>query len=167
MRSNWLPELVKRSEEGPYIKETDFEMAIARKVPQLIKEYNIKFDPEVLGGNYNGHYGSGPVCTVTTEASAEAHPILAGIQVPFTSVSSLYKANPLTKSTKTLLVGSIPGENQEPIAWTNRYGKSRIFYTSLGNLGDFKNQRFRRFLINAVFWAMEKPVPKVKAVNKR
>ena len=126
-----------------------------------------KFDPEVLGGNYNGHHGSGPVCTVTVEASAEAHPILAGVQIPFTSVSSLYKANPLTKSTKALLVGSIPGKKPEPVAWTNRYGKSRIFYTSLGHVDDFKNAQFRRLLINAVFWAIDKPAPNIKAADKR
>ncbi|GAG91343.1 unnamed protein product, partial [marine sediment metagenome] len=32
---------------------------------------------------------------------------------------------------------------------------------------DFKNPQFHRLLINAVFWAMNKPVPKVKATTKR
>jgi type 1 glutamine amidotransferase len=71
------------------------------------------------------------------------------------------------KSTKTLLIGTIPDKEPEPIAWTNRYRKSRIFYTSLGHVDDFKNPQFRQLLINAVFWAMEKPVPKIKAGSKR
>jgi type 1 glutamine amidotransferase/nicotinamidase-related amidase len=125
------------------------------------------FDPEVLGGNYNGHYGSGPKCTVTVAEGAKDHPVLSGVRVPFTSVSSLYKVRPLTKSTKMLLIGTIPGEEPEPVAWTNFYRKSRVFYTSLGHVDDFKNPQFRRFLINAVFWAMDKPVPKVKATIKR
>jgi type 1 glutamine amidotransferase/nicotinamidase-related amidase len=125
-----------------------------------------KFDPEVLGGNYNGHYGSGPKCTVTAVAGTEGHPILAGVQVPFTSMSSLYKASPLTELTRTLLIGTIPGKEPEPAAWTNRYGKSRVFYTSLGSVDDFKNPQFRRLLVNAVFWAMDKPVSKVKATDK-
>ena len=125
------------------------------------------FDPEVLGGNYHGHYGSGPVCTVTAVVGAEDHSILADVQLPFTSVSSLYKASPLTKSTKILLAGSIPQEDPEPVAWRNRYGKSRVFYTSLGSVDDFKNPQFRRLLINAVFWAIEKPVPKIKAGIKK
>ncbi len=125
------------------------------------------FDPEVLGGNYKGHYGSGPKCTVTAVTGVEGHPILAGVQVPFTSVSSLYKTSPLMKSTNALLIGSIPQEKPEPAAWTNRYGKSRVFYTSLGNVDDFKNPQFRRLLVNAVFWAMDKPVSKIKATNKR
>jgi hypothetical protein len=32
---------------------------------------------------------------------------------------------------------------------------------------DLKNPQFRRLLINAVFWAMDKPVPKAKAEIKR
>jgi len=121
-----------------------------------------KLDPEVLGGNYHGHHGSGPKCTITTAAGAEAHPILAGVQMPFTSNGSLYEVRPLTKSTKRLLIGTIPDKEPEPVAWTNRYKKSRIFYTSLGHPDDFRNAQFRRMLINAVFWAMDKPVPKEK-----
>jgi len=125
-----------------------------------------KFDPEVLGGNYHGHHGRGPKCTVTVAARASNHPILAGVRIPFTSNGSLYEVRPLTKSTKPLLIGTIPDEEPEPVAWTNTYKKSRIFYSSLGHPDDFKNPQFRRLLINAVFWAMDKPVPKVKATAK-
>ena len=118
-----------------------------------------KLDPEVLGGNYHGHHGSGPRCTVTTAAGADTHPILAGVKMPFTSDGSLYEVRPLTKSTKQLLIGTIPDKEPEPVAWTNSYRKSRIFYTSLGHPDDFKNAQFRRLLINAVFWAMNKPLP--------
>ena len=121
-----------------------------------------KLDPEVLGGNYHGHHGSGPRCAVTTAAGADTHPILAGVQMPFTSDGSLYEVRPLTKSTKRLLIGTIPDKEPEPVAWTNRYKNSRIFYTSLGHPDDFRNAQFRRLLINAVFWAMDKPVPKPK-----
>jgi len=89
------------------------------------------------------------------------------VRMPFTSISSLYEASPLTKSTRTLLIGTIPDEEPEPVAWTNRYRKSRVFYTSLGHVDDFKNPQFRRLLINAVFWAMDKPVLKVKTTAKR
>jgi nicotinamidase-related amidase len=121
-----------------------------------------KLDPEVLGGNYHGHHGSGPKCAVTTAAGAEAHPILAGVRMPFTSNGSLYEVRPLTNSTTRLLIGTIPDKEPEPVAWTNRYKESRIFYTSLGHPEDFQNPQFRRMLINAVFWAMDKPVPKPK-----
>jgi len=48
VNSNWLPEIVKRSESGPFMKEADFDMAIARRVPELIQEYGLSYDPEVL-----------------------------------------------------------------------------------------------------------------------
>jgi len=125
------------------------------------------FDSEVLGGNYHGHYGRGPTTTVTAADGAEGHPILAGVQTPFTSIGSLYQVSPLKKSTKILLIGAIPDKGPEPVAWTNKYKKSHVFYTSLGHLNDFENQQFRRLLINAVFWAMEKPVPKVKTTGQK
>jgi type 1 glutamine amidotransferase/nicotinamidase-related amidase len=121
-----------------------------------------KFDPEVLGGNYHNHYGAGPKCTVTVAAGAQGNPILAGVKLPITSNGSLYKVSPLADSTKQLLIGTIPDQEPEPVAWTNHYGKSRIFFTSLGHPDDFKNASFRQLLINAVFWAMNKPVPNVK-----
>ena len=48
MQSNWLPELVKRSETGPYMKEKDFEMTLARRTADLVREYDLKYDPQVL-----------------------------------------------------------------------------------------------------------------------
>jgi type 1 glutamine amidotransferase/nicotinamidase-related amidase len=122
----------------------------------------LKFDPEVLGGNYHNHYGNGPKCTVTAAAGAQENPILAGVNLPITSNGSLYKVSPLADSTKQLLIGTIPDQQPEPVAWTNSYGKSRIFFTSLGHPDDFKNASFRQLLINAVFWAMNKPVSNVK-----
>ncbi len=118
-----------------------------------------KFDPEVLGGNYHNHYGSGPKCTVTSAAGADSHPILAGVKLPFISDGSLYKVSPLAATTTPLLIGTIPDRAPEPVAWTNRYGKSRVFFTSLGHPDDFKIAAFRQLLLNATFWAMDKPVP--------
>ena len=123
-----------------------------------------EFDGEVLGGNYHGHYGRGPISTVTAAPGAKSHAILSGVEVPFTSKGSLYKASPLGKSARCLLVGSIPDHESEPVAWTNRYKNARVFYTSLGHVDDFANPPFRRLLVNAVFWAMDRPVPK-KAVG--
>ena len=121
-----------------------------------------KLDPEVLGGNYHGHHGSGPKCTVTPAAKARTHPILSGVQLPFTTNGSLYEVRPLKQSTTRLLIGTIPDKEPEPVAWTNDYDGARVFYTSLGHPDDFKNTQFRKMLINAVFWAMDKPVPKSK-----
>ena len=117
-----------------------------------------RFDPDVLGGNYHGHYGAGPTATLTAPANATDHPILTGLNLPFLSEGSLYKTSPLAESTTLLLIGAIPGEEPEPVAWTNQYKRARIFYTSLGHPADFQNTEFRKLLVNAVFWAMNKPV---------
>jgi type 1 glutamine amidotransferase len=37
-------------------------------------------------------------------------------------------------------------------------GKSRVFYTSLGHVDDFKNPQFVRLLGNAVLWTLYKPI---------
>ena len=121
------------------------------------------FDPKVLGGNYHGHHGSGPITTVTAARRAENHPILAGVKLPFTSEASLYETSPLSKTTTPLLTGTIPDKKPEPVAWTNTYKKARVFYTSLGCPDDFDNPYFRRLLINAVLWAMDKMVSETKA----
>jgi type 1 glutamine amidotransferase len=69
---------------------------------------------------------------------------------------SLYKVSPLNKSTVPLLIGEIPGQSPEPVAWTNLHGpkKARVFYTSLGDTADFKNPEFRRLLSNSIAWGL-------------
>ena len=120
------------------------------------------FDGEVFGGNYHGHYGAGSEPTVTAAAGAAGHPILAGVKTPFAASGSLYKTGPLAKGATLLLTGSIPGKAPEPLAWTNAAGKGRVFYTSLGHADEFKGDDapLVRLLTNAVFWALDRPMPK-------
>jgi nicotinamidase-related amidase/type 1 glutamine amidotransferase len=126
-----------------------------------------KFDPEVLGGNYHNHYGAGPKATITPAPGGRDHPILKGVELPFLSDGSLYRTSPLVEGTQLLLIGTIPDRPSEPVAWTHQYKNGRVFYTSLGHPDDFANPSFRGLLINAVFWAMDKPVPELKTVPAR
>ena len=48
----------------------------------------LDFDREVLGGNYDGHYGSGTVTRVEFAPGAESHPILTEVK-PFETLGSL------------------------------------------------------------------------------
>jgi len=48
MHANWLPEIVKRSEIGPYMKEADFDRTFSRKVKELVQRYQLKYDPKLL-----------------------------------------------------------------------------------------------------------------------
>ncbi len=124
------------------------------------------FDAEVLGGNYHNHHKVGPVTSIQAAAGADKHPILNGITLPFTSKASLYRTSPLKKGTSPLLIGSIPEQKPEPVAWTNRpevlqkeNAKASIFYTALGHREDFRNPQFVRLLHNAARWLVDMPVP--------
>ena len=47
-KTNWLPTIVQRSENGPYMKESDFDLTLAKTVAKLVKEYGLSYDPQVL-----------------------------------------------------------------------------------------------------------------------
>jgi len=110
----------------------------------------LDFDKEVLGGNYQGHYGSGPLVHLEIAPDAKEHPILQGVS-DFKSHGSLYENTPLAADTSLLLTGKTD-EHSEPVAWTRLHKGNRIFYTSLGQQKDFRDENFLRFLANAVFW---------------
>ena len=48
MLSNWLPKIVDRSENGPYVKEAEYDISLARCVKNLVRKHGISFDPEVI-----------------------------------------------------------------------------------------------------------------------
>jgi type 1 glutamine amidotransferase len=119
-----------------------------------------EFDPEVLGGHYTGHHGEGPKTQISVAPNAENHTILKGVSFEgFVGNGSLYKVSPLAKSTTPLLIGKIEQQPAEPIAWTHTFHDGRVFYTSLGHVGDFENPEFNKLLVNAIFWGLGKPVP--------
>jgi putative membrane-bound dehydrogenase-like protein len=114
----------------------------------------LAFDKEVLGGNYSNHYKVGPMTEVQIVDKAKDHPVLAGVK-PFHSVASLYKNTGVAKDVEVLLTGSIP-EHMEPIAWTRMHNGGRVIYTSLGHPDDFKDDNFKRLLVNALFWTAKR-----------
>jgi len=114
----------------------------------------LAFDKAVLGGNYNGHYGHGPVASVHLVDEARGHPVLAGVR-PFQSAYSLYKNTGLAGDVTVLATATAKGQT-EPVAWTRVQNGGRVFYTSLGGPTDFQNPDFQRMLTNAVFWAAKR-----------
>jgi nicotinamidase-related amidase/type 1 glutamine amidotransferase len=124
------------------------------KFPQGHAEW-VKFDPEVLGGNYTGHHGAGIVATIAPppDTDDKLQAVLYGIQTPFTSKSSLYKTTPLAATATPLLMGTIPNQKAEAVVWVNTYNKKgRVFYTSLGSREDFENPQFVLLMHNAARW---------------
>ena len=111
----------------------------------------LEFDKAVLGGDYQGHYGEGPITEV--ELIATEHPILNGIPA-FDTYGSLYK-NPSLRDDTTLLLMGHTDEHSEPVAWTRLHNGGRICYTSLGHQKDFGVETFLRFLTQSILWVSE------------
>jgi len=117
------------------------------------------FDPVVLGGSYHGHGSNSVGTNVTTVPEQAKHPILSGVSgEKWHSSGSLYNAAPIDKQATLLMTGSADGKT-EPLTWTRNYKGSRVFYSSLGHPNDFKQPQFRKMLVNAIYWAMDRPVP--------
>ena len=115
-----------------------------------------EFDREILGGNYTNHYGNGPRVEISIPAGAEDHPILDGVDVTkIQGFGSLYKVSPLASSATPLLLGQIPDQEPEPVAWVNetKHG-GRVFYTALGHIQDFDQPAFNTFFKNGIDWAL-------------
>ncbi|MBI3467763.1 MAG: ThuA domain-containing protein [Planctomycetes bacterium] len=128
-----------------------------------------EFDPEVLGGHYTGHYGAGAESAISVADGATNHAILRGIDAAkLIGNGSLYKVKPLVETTAPLLVGTIPDQQPEAVAWTNVAGpnKARVFNTTLGHWDDFQDPAFRKLLTNAIFWALGEPYPVGQDVDK-
>lgn len=121
-----------------------------------------EFDPEVLGGHYVNHHKEGPKVAIAATAEPGASLLLTGVAGPGANLfgaGSLYKVRPLAPSASSLLIGTIPGEAPEPVAWTNLTASGgRVFYTSLGHVGDFAQPAFLRLLRNAVDWTAGRPI---------
>jgi nicotinamidase-related amidase len=128
-----------------------------------------EFDPEVFGGHYTNHYGAGAKTAIAIANGAKDHAILRGIEIDkLIGNGSLYKVKPLTDTTTPLLIGSIPDQQPEPVAWTNLAApkKARVFNTTLGHWDDFEEPAFRKLMVNAFFWALEEPYPKGQDIDK-
>ena len=132
-----------------------------------------KFDAEVFGGNYSGHYGNNLKSTLSMQLTHDSDPILASTSpAVILPGGSLYKTAPLAPGANTLLLGKIESEEAEhPVAWTFVRGDGgRSFYTSLGHKDDFAQPEFEALLSAGIHWACGLPAPTLQetiAQNKR
>lgn len=106
-----------------------------------------KFDAEVFGGNYTNHHGRGPKTTLgIAQTSREPLVVLPDV-TGFVGNGSLYTVSPLAASATPILMGTIPNQKSEPVAWFNkRADGGSSFYTSLGHIDDFKQPAFAKLL---------------------
>ncbi len=135
------------------------------------KTFDGGYGRQVFGETWINHYGVHQKES-TRGLIAEGmkdHPIVRGID-DIWGESDVYSITTLTGDCKPLVMGQVlsgmnpddkpnPDKKLVPVAWTNTYtgekGKTaRVFTTTMGHSFDFKNEGFRRLLVNACYWAM-------------
>jgi hypothetical protein len=125
-----------------------------------------------LGETWINHYGAHQKESTrgVIVPGMERHPILAGVR-DIWGESDVYEITTLSGDSKPLVMGQVlagmelaspvnPDKKLTPIAWVKTYtgesGKTaRVFTTTMGHAADFKNEGFRRLLVNACYWVME------------
>ena len=126
----------------------------------------------VLGETWIAHYGAHQKESTRGVIVAEMrdHPILRGVR-DIWGESDVYEITTLSGDSRPLVMGQVllgmdpssppdPGKKLMPVAWIKTYtgenGKTaRVFMTTMGHVMDFKNEGFRRLMVNACFWTMK------------
>jgi type 1 glutamine amidotransferase len=122
-----------------------------------------EFDRDILGGNYQGHYGQQDEgARISVIPGMEGHPLLHGFPVEgFSSSGTLYRNRPLRSAyAQVLLMGTIPDQEPEPVFWINDNGKNNVIYTSLGHWDDWEEDGFREIMKNSVRYLLGKEILK-------
>ena len=116
-----------------------------------------EFDRDILGGNYQDHYGALKTgINYSVVPGMESHPLFKGINTddftgPVAPLYSLYKNRPLrSPDVQVLLTGKIPDKPDEPVLWINNRRNGKTIYTSMGHWEDWNMEQFRKIMFNAV-----------------
>jgi type 1 glutamine amidotransferase len=120
------------------------------------------------GAAKHTHYGHESSTDVSVISEAKDHPVLTGVDPEFHVRSWLYKVLPdyPSQGSTWLLMGksvdpNTPEAVENPVAWTwTSESGARTFMTTMGHPEDFSVEAVQRLCINAVHWALDKPVPK-------
>ena len=137
--------------------------------------YEGGFGRQILGETWAGHYGRNHKMSTRLDLNGERldHPVLRGVENAWGECGG-YWADPMANSVvlafaqplSGMTPDSPPAEDKEPCpaAWVRTYeiadgpvspdqGSRRVFTTTAGASEDFRNEGFRRMLVNACFWA--------------
>jgi len=148
------------------------------------KEFDGGYGRQVLGETWINHYGDHQKESTRglIAKGMENHPIVKGVK-DIWGESDVYGITTLSGDSNPLIMGQVlvsmdpnaepnPEKKLVPVAWTKTYtgerGKAaRVFTTTMGHAFDFKNEGFRRLLVNACYWAigMEDKIPAKNRVD--
>jgi type 1 glutamine amidotransferase len=132
----------------------------------------------VFGETWINHYGRHQQESTRglIARGMEDNPIVRGIDSIW-GPSDVYAITTLSGDSRPLIMGQVlsgmhpddkpdPDKKLVPVAWIKTYtgdqGKTaRVFTTTMGHAFDFKNEGFRRLMVNACYWAlgMEDEIP--------
>jgi len=136
------------------------------------KDWPGGFGKQVLGETWVSHHGQhGKQSTRGIFVKDEEnHPILKGIQSgDIWGATDVYGVRLLLSGdSKPLVLGAVlegmdpkdkpvAGKKNDPmmpVAWVKTYNNARVFGTTMGHPADFKNDGFRRMVVNACYWAL-------------
>lgn len=158
LRTATHPFLYKKHPESPYAKYS-----------YNSKEYAGGYGRRVLGETWINHHGKHQKESTRgiVAPGMENSPLVRGI-TDIWGPSDVYGITQLSGDSKPVIMGQVlsgmeptdkaTDKPQMPIAWTKTFtgtsGKpSQVFTTTMGHAHDFKNEGFRRLMVNAVYWA--------------
>jgi type 1 glutamine amidotransferase len=146
-----------------YVKHKDSPYA---KYDSASKDPEGGFGRLVIGETWVRHWGrhQQEATRGVIAPGMEKHPILRGVKDVF-GESDVYEITTLSGDSQPILMGQVlsgmepaspPNEAKKmmPVAWTKSYNGGRVFATTMGHANDFKNEGFRRMLVNGCYWAM-------------
>jgi len=118
----------------------------------LEKEWN-----KLLGVHSHGHGRHIPITITKTEAK---HPVTKGMPQQWeTTEGELYFVKKVLDGTTVLATG-VNGDKDagtQPVAWVNKYGKAKVFCTSLGHHNStVQNPIYLDMIANGLKWVVEK-----------
>jgi uncharacterized protein len=118
------------------------------------EHWNDGFGREVLGSPWVTHHGHSSTTIVKRRPGVD-HAVLRGVDDEFSSPSWLYVVR-CEDGCSPLLWGEPVNPEREPepgpLCWTRESHGRRVFYTSLGQQGDFEIPSFRNLILNAARW---------------
>ena len=135
------------------------------------KQWAGGYGRQVLGETWIAHYGAHQKQSThgVIVPGMEQHPILRGVR-DLWGESDVYEITTLSGDSQPLVMGQVlssmdpgaapdPAKKLMPVAWTKTYtgdsGKpARVFTTTMGHVMDFRNEGFRRMMVNACYWAV-------------
>ncbi len=118
------------------------------------------FDKKVLGGDYKGSGSyTTPFKAIAAKDQAE-HPVLKKVR-PITS-RGYYGNGKLAEDAVILQIVESERKTPQPVTWIHTYKGGRTIYTSMGTPEDFRDEDFRRLLVNAIFWTTRRDPETIK-----